>query len=169
MSPKTPSVHLEHFIAQSKNKAKENQLFLEKLRKRKPGDLDNVTLALHHKAFDHIDCLDCANCCKTTSPIVIDRDIDRLARRLKMKPSQVVDAYLRLDEDGDYVFTQAPCPFLMPDNYCMVYEDRPRACREYPHTDRKRFHQILKLTYKNTMVCPAVLEVVDGLKEKYSQ
>lgn len=115
-----------------------------------------------------MDCLDCANCCKTTSPIVIDRDIDRLAKRLKMKPSQVVDQYLRLDEDGDYVFTQAPCPFLLPDNCCMVYEDRPRACREYPHTDRKRFHQVLNLTYKNTLVCPAVLEVVEGLKEKYS-
>jgi Fe-S-cluster containining protein len=166
----TPStVNLETFKAQSKNKSKENKLFLEKLRKRKPGDLDHVTLDLHQKAFTHIDCLDCANCCKTTSPIVIDRDIDRLARRLKMKPSQVVNDYLTLDEDGDYVFTQAPCPFLMPDNYCMVYEDRPRACREYPHTDRKRFHQILNLTYKNTLVCPAVLEVVDGLKENYSQ
>ncbi len=169
MSHKPPSVNLEHFNAQSKNKSKENKLFLEKLRKRKPGDLDNATLGLHQKAFAHMDCLDCANCCKTTSPIVIDRDIDRLSKRLKMKPSQVVDMYLRLDEDGDYVFRQAPCPFLLPDNYCMVYEDRPRACREYPHTDRKRFHQILKLTYKNTLVCPAVLEVVEGLKEKYSQ
>lgn len=168
MSQKPPTVNLEHFKAQSTNKSIEHKRFLEKLRKRKPGDLDNVTLELHHKAFGHIDCLDCANCCKTTSPIVIDRDIDRLARRLKIKPSQVVAQYLRLDEDGDYVFTQAPCPFLLPDNYCMVYEDRPRACREYPHTDRKRFHQILKLTYKNTLVCPAVLEVVEGLKEKYS-
>lgn len=168
MSHKRPSVILEQFRAQAKNSSKENRLFLEKLRKRKPGDLDKVALGLHEKAFTHIDCLDCANCCKTTSPIVIDRDIDRLARRLRIKPSQVVDQYLRLDEDEDYVFAQAPCPFLMPDNYCMVYEDRPRACREYPHTDRKRFHQILMLTYNNTLVCPAVLELVEGLKEKYN-
>jgi uncharacterized protein len=167
LSDTPTSIVLGHFKAQSANRSKENRLFLEKLRKRKPADLDQVTLDLHQKAFSHIDCLDCANCCKTTSPILIDRDIDRLAKRLKMKPSQVVEQYLRLDEEGDYVFTQAPCPFLMPDNYCMVYEDRPRACREYPHTNRKRFHQILRLTFRNTLVCPAVLEVVEGLKEKY--
>jgi len=74
-----------------------------------------------------------------------------------------------VDEEGDYVFRESPCPFLMGDNYCMVYEDRPRACREYPHTDRKRFHQLLKLSYKNTLVCPAVLEVVEGLKQHYRQ
>lgn len=160
---------LERFKEQAKNQARENKQFLEKLRKRRPADLDQVTLDLHHEAFTHIDCLSCANCCKTTSPLLIDRDIDRLAKRLKMKPSQVVETYLKVDEDGDYVFRETPCPFLMDDNYCMVYEDRPRACREYPHTDRKRFHQLLKLSYKNTLVCPAVLEVVEGLKEHYRQ
>lgn len=160
---------LDRFNEQAKNQARENKQFLEKLRKRKPADLDQVTLDLHHEAFAHIDCLTCANCCKTTSPLLIDRDIDRLAKRLKMKPSQVVETYLKVDEEGDYVFRESPCPFLMGDNYCMVYEDRPRACREYPHTDRKRFHQLLKLSYKNTLVCPAVLEVVEGLKQHYRQ
>jgi uncharacterized protein len=158
---------LDSFLLESRDKARENKAFLEKLGKRKPGDLDNVVEGLHNEVFSRIDCLQCANCCKTTSPILIDRDIDRIARRLKMKPSKLIDAYLHLDEDGDYVFREAPCPFLLPDNYCMIYEDRPRACREYPHTNRKRFHQILKLTYQNTLVCPAVLEVVDGLKKKY--
>jgi hypothetical protein len=54
----------------------------------------------------------------------------------------------------------------MPDNYCMIYEIRPRACREYPHTNRRRFHQILKLTWRNTLVCPAVLEIVARLKQE---
>jgi len=168
LDKKKPSVEIEKFKAKAKNKAKENKIFLRKLRKRKPADLDKVILELHNEVFSYIDCLECANCCKTTSPIIIDRDIDRLAKRLKTKPSQIVENYLRLDEDEDYVFTQAPCPFLMLDNYCMVYEDRPRACREYPHTNRKRFHQILSITYKNTMVCPAVLEIVEGLKKIYN-
>jgi Fe-S-cluster containining protein len=122
---------------------------------------------LHNDAFDHINCLECANCCKTTSPIVIDRDIDRIAKHLKLKPSQMIEQYLQLDEEGDYVFRKTPCPFLMPDNYCMIYEVRPRACREYPHTDRARFHQILKLTWRNTLVCPAVLEIVEELRKEY--
>ncbi|MBN2395805.1 MAG: YkgJ family cysteine cluster protein, partial [Candidatus Atribacteria bacterium] len=60
-------------------------------------------------------------------------------------------------------FNETPCPFLMPDNYCMVYESRPKACREYPHTDRRRMVQILKLTQKNCEVCPVVYAIVKDL------
>jgi len=163
------SEFFKKFSVESKHKARSNKIFLERLRKMRPASLDLVAGNLHEAVFNKIDCLACANCCKTTSPILIDRDIDRIARRLRMKPSQLIDSYLRLDEDGDYVFTGAPCPFLLPDNYCMIYEDRPRACREYPHTDRKRFYQVLKLTYHNTLICPAVLQVVDGLKQQYDK
>ncbi len=156
----------KHHIEATKQ-ANENRAFLDKLKRKPPRDLDTQTQQLHDEAFQRIECLECANCCKTISPIVIDRDIDRMAKHLRMKPSELIDKYLHLDTDGDYVFNSAPCPFLMPDNYCMIYEVRPRACREYPHTDRKRFHQISKLTYNNTFVCPAVLDVVQNLKLIY--
>jgi len=81
-----------------------------------------------------------------------------------MKPSPFTQAYLIMDEDGDYVFRSMPCPFLEPDNKCRVYDQRPKACREYPHTDRKKIHQILDLTLKNSYVCPAVIEILDELK-----
>lgn len=159
---------LERYKEMSLNKAKENKAFLTRLRKKKPKDLDAVTHDAHVDAFEKIDCLECANCCKSISPIIIDRDIDKIARHLKMKRPEVMDQYFVQDEDNDYVFKETPCPFLMPDNYCMIYEARPRACKEYPHTDRKRFYQILNLTYKNTFVCPAVNEVVETLKDTYS-
>ncbi|ASB51072.1 zinc/iron-chelating domain-containing protein [Alkalitalea saponilacus] len=158
---------MERFKTASQNRSRENKIFLDRLRKKKPGDLDETVAGFHDAAFEKINCLSCANCCKTTSPILIDRDIDRISKRLRIKPSQMIDDYLNLDDDGDFVFRSAPCPFLMPDNYCMIYEDRPRACREYPHTNRKRFYQILNLTWKNTMVCPAVLDVVENLKNHY--
>lgn len=161
--PFDPAAHK----AKALNKAKENKTFLDKLKRKPPRDLDNTVLELHEDAVSRIDCLECANCCKSISPIVIDRDIDRMAKHLRMKPSELIERYLLLDADGDYVYRQTPCPFLMPDNYCMIYEVRPRACREYPHTDRRRFHQILNLTYKNTFVCPIVDDVVDKLKESY--
>jgi uncharacterized protein len=59
----------------------------------------------------------------------------------------------------------SPCPFLDSDNYCRIYDDRPKACREYPHTNRKKMIQILDLTYRNTLVCPAVLEMLNRLKQ----
>ena len=147
---------------------KENRTLIQKLKKKRPKNLDNVARDLHEKAFDNIDCLSCANCCKTISPFLIDKDIQRIASHLRMKPSEFVEKYLFLDKDNDYVFKETPCPFLMEDNYCSIYENRPRACREYPHTDRKRFVQILDLTLTNISVCPAVFEVVQGLGEEYS-
>lgn len=153
--------------AKAQNQAKENKAFLARIKKKTPKDLDDKTGDFHDEAFARFDCLECANCCKSISPIVIDRDIDRMARHLKMRPSELIEKHLRLDSDGDYVFQSSPCPFLMADNYCMIYEVRPRACREYPHTDRKRFHQIANLTYQNTFVCPIVLNVVEKLKETY--
>ncbi|TLX77683.1 YkgJ family cysteine cluster protein [Labilibacter sediminis] len=158
---------LERYKEMANNKAKENKAFVTRLRKKKPKNLDDQTHAAHTEAFEKIDCLECANCCSSISPIIIDRDIDKIAKHLKMKRSEVIDQYFKIDEDNDYVFQETPCPFLMPDNYCMIYESRPRACREYPHTDRKRFYQILNLSYRNSFVCPAVYEVLESLKQDF--
>ncbi|MBL1233027.1 MAG: YkgJ family cysteine cluster protein [Flavobacteriales bacterium] len=154
-------------LEEAEKHKKDNQLLVKKLKKSKPKNLDDNTHEAHNNAFDKIDCLQCANCCKTTSPIFYDRDIDRLAKHLKIKPSAFVAQYLHLDEVGDYVLNTAPCPFLDYENYCMVYESRPAACREYPHTNRKRFYQILDLSLKNTEICPAVANVFEELRKIY--
>ena len=144
----------------------ETVAFLEKLKKKNPNNLDDFVHDLHIDAFAHFSCLDCANCCKTIGPRLTDKDIDRLAKHLKMKPSDFMEQYVVTDEDGDFVFKYHPCPFLLPDNYCMVYENRPKACREYPHTDRKRFYQILNLSHKNCETCPVVYEIFEEVKKK---
>lgn len=144
---------------------KANKRYFERLRRRPPRTLDTVVSTIHEEVFAQTDCLQCANCCKTTSPIFRDIDIERIADHLGLRPAELVDRYLQLDEEGDYVLRSAPCVFLGEDNYCSIYEVRPRACREYPHTDRKNFHQILDLTLRNTAVCPAAFEVVRRLRE----
>jgi len=149
-----------------KNK-NENKSLVKKLKKSKPKKLDDTVHQLHEEVFNEIDCLDCANCCKTTSPTFYERDIDRLAKHLKVKPSDFIDTYLRIDEDGDYVLTTAPCPFLDYENYCSVYDSRPTACREYPHTNRKKFYQLLDLSLKNTEICPAVASIFEKLQKHY--
>ena len=146
-------------------KTDENRKFLQGLKKKNPREVDNAFHDLHDEVFKEIDCLACANCCKTTSPIFYQTDIERLAKSLKMKPGDFIEKYLRIDEDKDYVVKTSPCPFLGADNYCSVYDDRPKACREYPHTDRKKMVQIMDLTHKNTLVCPAVFEIVERLKK----
>jgi len=130
------------------------------LKKKKPKDLDQNMQHFHSIYELQINCLDCANCCKTLSPAVTDVDISRLAKFLKIKPSRLVSEYFLLDNEGDYVFQSTPCPFLGDDNYCVVYEARPRACKEYPHTDRRRALQLLQITEKNADVCPIVFNVL---------
>jgi hypothetical protein len=157
---------LDSFTEKSKSQGESNKAFLKKIKQKKIRNLDDVFHAAHEEVFEQINCLSCANCCKTTSPIFYQKDIERMAKRLRMKPFEFIEKYLKIDEDKDYVLKQAPCPFLGTDNYCNVYEDRPTSCREYPHTNRKNMYQILDLTYKNTLVCPAVLKIVDKIKQQ---
>ncbi|MFV0418973.1 MAG: YkgJ family cysteine cluster protein [Dysgonomonas sp.] len=147
---------------------KAKPLFLQyyKKNKKRLEKMDTIVHQIHEDVSEQIDCLSCANCCRTLGPAIYDKDIERIAKALRMKSVEVVSSYLKKDEDGDYVFQSMPCPFLLPDNYCSIYEFRPKACREYPHTDRRRFEQIYKLTVKNSDTCPIAYEVLSRLIKK---
>ena len=161
---KITSGSLQELAALADKKRKENVVFFRQLSMKQTGKVDSAFHSLHEEVFATIDCLDCGNCCKSLGPRLTDSDIRRISVVLKIKPSELTEKHLRIDEDNDYVFRQMPCPFLADDNYCRIYENRPRACREYPHTDRRRMQQILDITLKNTATCPAVFEIVERLK-----
>ena len=157
---------LAQLPARAREEKKRWKKRFRKVAQRPPKNLDYQVATLHEEVFEEIDCLSCANCCKTTSPIFRDIDIERIARHLNMRPANFVEQYLHLDQEGDYVLNIAPCPFLGSDNYCSIYEVRPKACREYPHTNRKKFHQIGSLTVKNTFICPAAYNIVEEMKKR---
>lgn len=136
-----------------------NKEWVGKMKRRKPGNLDLMFSEAHEKVFSETDCLSCAHCCKTTSPIVTARDVERLSKGLKIRPSDILEKYMNAD-GASWVMNSAPCPFLGPDNFCSVYDHRPSACREYPHTNRRRMIQIMDLTINNTFVCPAVARIL---------
>lgn len=155
---------LKAFVVKSSARSTANKKYLTQLKKQNPRAVDNAFHTVHQEVFEEINCLTCANCCKTTSPIFYAHDITRASRALRLRPSEFIERYLKIDEDNDYVLKSSPCSFLAADNRCTIYQDRPRACREYPHTDRKKMVQIMDLTYKNTMVCPAVFEIIERLQ-----
>ncbi|MBX3164795.1 MAG: YkgJ family cysteine cluster protein [Bacteroidetes bacterium] len=159
-------MNLDDFHNKAQSQKKENQKFFRQLKQKPPKNLDTLFHEEHEKAFLEIDCLSCANCCKTTSPIFLQHDIERAAKAKKMKVGDFIQTYLEMDEEGDFVFKSAPCPFLDKENYCTIYESRPKACREYPHTNRKNIKQILDLTFRNTLVCPAVLRITEDVKKR---
>jgi len=148
------------------NAEDDNRNLLKRFKRRPSSEVDDLFQRLHEEVFEEINCLDCANCCSTISPIITHRDIDRVAKALRIKPSEVVERYLGIDEDNDYVYRNQPCPFLGSDNYCSIYNDRPKACREYPHTDRRKIQQLFNLTLKNAKVCPAVFLILEKAKKE---
>jgi len=146
---------------------KESLKYFANLKKRTPKNLDYIVQEIHDAEFEKTDCLTCGNCCKTTSPIFTDKDIERIAKHLKMKVAAFTNQYLERDEDDFMVLKTAPCSFLdESDNTCFIYDVRPKACAEYPHTNRKKFINISELTVTNTAICPAAYNIVETLKKK---
>ncbi|GDX43438.1 MAG: YkgJ family cysteine cluster protein [Bacteroidota bacterium] len=125
-----------------------------------------VLPSLHEEAFEQVDCLACANCCKNYSPRFKTPDIKRISKVLSLKESVFIERYLRIDEEGDYVLKSKPCPFLGTDNYCSIYNDRPSDCRRFPYTDEDVFVKRPQLTLKNTSFCPAAYYVVEKLMQE---
>ncbi|MBB6459213.1 YkgJ family cysteine cluster protein [Flammeovirga kamogawensis] len=157
----------EDWQLNAKLKLKETEVFLKRLKKTKKGKLiDQIVNDTDEKVFETFDCLSCANCCKTISPVVTATDVRRIAKHLRIKETEVLSEYMSVDSDGDYVMNRQPCPFLEDNNECSIYDVRPKACKEYPLTQNKGFNQRPALHARNTITCPAVFHVVERLKEK---
>ena len=163
----TMKAFLEDLPELAKEKQQETKKYFAKLKKRVPKRLDLVMQKLHEEEFKKTDCLTCGNCCKTSSPIITEKDIQRISKHLRVKEHLFVRQYLDRDTDDYYVLKSAPCTFLdLNDNTCLIYDVRPKACKEYPHTNRRKFIQITDLTLKNTEICPATYNIIEALKKK---
>lgn len=145
----------------------ENKKFLVRLTRLNLKEVAAKADMIHDQVFNRIDCLQCANCCKSIPPIVNQADRKRIAHYLKITESLFHQKYLKNDEDGDIVINQSPCPFLETDNKCRIYEVRPKACREYPHTNNREFVKNIRLHIQNTHYCPGVFHIIEQLKTQY--
>jgi Fe-S-cluster containining protein len=141
------------------------KLYKQYLKKAEKNSVLDQLPRLHEEAFEAIDCLQCANCCKSYSPRFKTPDIKRIARYLGLKESVFIETYLRVDEDGDFVARSVPCPFLGPDNRCGIYEQRPSDCHRFPYTDEDVFIKRQQLTLKNSTFCPITYFVLERLLE----
>ncbi|HEL2057016.1 TPA: YkgJ family cysteine cluster protein [Streptococcus suis] len=159
-------IDLEKYHQLALQKQAEHRKFLASLKKKPQKNLDKIVQQVHMEVFNEIDCTACANCCRTLGPLFTEADITRIAKYFKMRLPAFEEMYLRVDEDNDKVFKSMPCPFLGGDNLCSIYDVRPKACREFPHTDRKKIYQINHLTMKNTLTCPAAYLFVEKLKTR---
>ena len=142
---------------------KKRREFFKTIKRSKSGIIDRLFADAHQSIFKQIDCLDCANCCKTVGPKWTDKDISRVSKLFKMNKKEFISEYLIIDEDFDAVLKQLPCAFLQNNNKCLIYNERPKACKDYPHTDSMKMKNFIKQTSKNCECCPAVFAMVEKI------
>jgi uncharacterized protein len=140
----------------------ENKDIVKRLKRKKGKQLDQLADEIHNEVFSKIDCLDCAGCCSGIPPIVTKADVTRISKTFGMKPAEFEAQYLTVDEDGDTVMNTTPCPFLLEDRKCMIYDIRPKACRQFPHNDLD-FSKNIKLHAMNATICPGVFHILRRL------
>ena len=118
---------------------------------------------------DQIDCTVCANCCRVATVKLQDRDIEKLAKFLRIKPQQFIRDYtVESEEEGRILKrTETGCVFLSGTE-CTVYEARPAACQAFPNVVRgngsipSRMWQFVdRATY-----CPIVYNWIEAVKEE---
>jgi len=154
---------LHNWEKKSREKQKQFKNFLARADKNKV--LQQLP-RLHEEAFEKINCLDCAACCKNYSPRFKTPDVKRISKHLGMKEGTFIETYLRVDDEGDFVVRSTPCPFLGSDNYCSIYEVRPSDCARFPYTDEDVIVRRQQLTLKNATFCPITYYVLDQLEER---
>jgi Fe-S-cluster containining protein len=144
--------------------------FLTRLSKNKPRGLDARIRSLEPEVWKKVDCLSCANCCKTMTPTYTPADQRRIAGYLGMTVGAFQKKYLQRERGGDrdWMNKSTPCPFLnRSDNKCRIYSVRPADCAGFPHLG-KRFEVYGHVHHQNVDLCPATFELVSRLKNALS-
>ena len=127
--------------------------------------LDAVVRETADEVMEQVDCTLCGNCCKTMYVTVDQFDIERLAKRLGMKPHAFERKYVVMADDREKLLSRVPCAFL-DGTRCSVYEDRPRACRDFPYLHVRGFRERTFMMMNNTVLCPIVYNTLEQVKPK---
>lgn len=143
----------------------ENWAFRAFLKATEPDDLDRVVNEWHKTLFAEMDCRSCQNCCNSMTPALTKNDVVRIARVCGVTFDDFRDKYLK-EDGGEWIVNGKSCPFLTNDG-CSIYDYRPKACREYPYTNKKETSSRLMSLVANCAVCPVVFEIFEKLKKRY--
>ena len=133
-------VNLRVFRKKVKNTKGSLRRFLTKLEKDPPKQLANLTLHLEKEVWREVDCLSCANCCKTMTPTFNAADLKRISAHFGQTVEEFKAKWLYKEKkkDGDWLNKKQPCQFLnLADNKCSIYEIRPADCAGFPHLPKK--------------------------------
>ncbi len=148
---------------------------------------ENLRFRRHMKSYDHsdrilrriaegieeqIDCTECANCCRVATVQVSERDVERLAKFLRLKRDRVVEDFVVESEEEGFILRRdekSGCVFLNGKD-CTVYEARPDICQRFPHLVRgngsiasRMWEMVDRACY-----CPIVYNSLEAFKQELS-
>jgi Fe-S-cluster containining protein len=120
---------------QGEKKRPENDRFRRYLKSHSHSD--RMLRHIAEEIEERIDCTQCANCCKSASVTIGDRDVERLARYLGTTLAKFLADYTTVSEEEGRILrrTETGCTFL-EGNLCTVYDARPDTCQRFPHLVR---------------------------------
>ena len=160
-------INLRSFRSKARHNKRRLRRFLTVLEKTSPRKLGAATLAADKAVWQEVDCLSCANCCKTMSPTYTPADIKRISAHLKMTPQEFKDKWLYYEKsEGDWMNKSQPCQFLdLSTNKCGIYEVRPADCAGFPHHTKKRMLDYIHVYKQNVEYCPATYKMVERMMD----
>ncbi len=160
------AINLRSFKQVVRHNKRRFRSFLTRLEKNVPRGLDNKVTIADKKVWEQIDCLSCANCCKTMSPTYTKKDIKRIAKHLDMTENAFREKWLYKDRSGDWMNKKQPCQFLdLKTNMCSIYAVRPRDCAGFPHHTKRKMTDYMHIYKQNVEYCPATYSLVEKIME----
>ena len=163
-------INLRSFKIKSGKNKRKMRLFLSKVEKNPPRGLDKLAEKIEKEVWQEVDCLSCANFCKSMTPTFTKKDIVRISAHFDQTPEEFKSKWLYLDNNGDWMNTRNPCQFLdKKTNMCSIYAIRPADCAGFPHLAKKKMVEYIHVHKQNVEYCPATYKMVEKMKEMLSK
>lgn len=161
-------VNLRSFKQKVRHHQKTFKRYLGRIEKNPPTGLDIIAAAIDTEVWKEVDCLSCANCCKTMTPTFTRSDIKRIAGHFKITPLEFKEKWLKFEKkDGDWVNKKQPCQFLdHSNNMCSIYEVRPFDCAGFPYLKKKKMIDYIHVHQQNVAYCPATFKMVEKMMQR---
>jgi uncharacterized protein len=144
----------------------ENEKFRQHLRRH--GYVERRFRKIAEQVEDGIDCMQCAQCCRKVDVPLLERDIEKLSKFLRLNWYKFLREYCEEVEPEKYQLRRDPengCPFLIG-NECSVYEARPSFCDDFPHLihGRGSFHARMWQMIDRATYCPITYNAFEAMK-----
>jgi Fe-S-cluster containining protein len=146
----------------------ENERFRRHMKSRDHSD--RILRRIAEDVESQIDCTVCANCCKVATVQVSERDVERLARYLRISPDRFLADYTVESEEEGRILKRAKTPgcVFLSGTECTVYDSRPDICARFPHLVRgqgsiaSRMWQFVD----RACYCPIVYNSLEAFKDE---